>query len=174
MLVSVCECDCCLSKIWFLVHMEINSIWRMRMRTLCLHPTPRETSGSGFYRRAHTWKVNHDLFDVLIAHQIIECLHFVMRCQDFLFGNRASLVYFAGDITEVTLSLMINVWLVHLESPLLFPSYPQKSLHFVKRMMEGVIESCLQKPAVSCVCTCVSVHVQTHTHFVLFHTLSRL
>ncbi|XP_029906253.1 anaphase-promoting complex subunit 4 isoform X2 [Myripristis murdjan] len=33
------------------------------------------------------------------------------------------------------------------ESPLLFPSYPQKSLHFVKRMMEGVIESCLQKPA---------------------------
>uniref|UniRef100_A0A667Y187 Anaphase-promoting complex subunit 4 n=1 Tax=Myripristis murdjan TaxID=586833 RepID=A0A667Y187_9TELE len=42
------------------------------------------------------------------------------------------------------------------ESPLLFPSYPQKSLHFVKRMMEGVIESCLQKPAVSCVCIPVS------------------
>uniref|UniRef100_A0A3B4YZ32 Anaphase-promoting complex subunit 4 n=1 Tax=Seriola lalandi dorsalis TaxID=1841481 RepID=A0A3B4YZ32_SERLL len=33
------------------------------------------------------------------------------------------------------------------ESPLLFPSYPQKSLHFVKRMMENVIEHCLQKPA---------------------------
>uniref|UniRef100_A0A673WZY4 Anaphase-promoting complex subunit 4 n=1 Tax=Salmo trutta TaxID=8032 RepID=A0A673WZY4_SALTR len=38
--------------------------------------------------------------------------------------------------------------LTHLkESPLLFPSYSQKSLHFVKRMMEGVIELCLQKPA---------------------------
>ncbi|XP_063747363.1 anaphase-promoting complex subunit 4 [Eleginops maclovinus] len=33
------------------------------------------------------------------------------------------------------------------ESPLLFPSFPQKSLHFVKRMMESVIEQCLQKPA---------------------------
>ncbi|KAK2907567.1 hypothetical protein Q8A73_008640 [Channa argus] len=33
------------------------------------------------------------------------------------------------------------------ESPLLFPSYPQKSLHFVKRMMENVIEQCLQKPS---------------------------
>ncbi len=42
-----------------------------------------------------------------------------------------------------------NVWLVYPESPLLFPSYPQKSLHFVKRMMENVIEQCLQKPAVS-------------------------
>uniref|UniRef100_A0A8D3CLQ3 Anaphase-promoting complex subunit 4 n=1 Tax=Scophthalmus maximus TaxID=52904 RepID=A0A8D3CLQ3_SCOMX len=48
-----------------------------------------------------------------------------------------------------------NQWLkflqesTHLkESPLLFPSYPQKSLHFVKRMMENVIEQCLQKPAV--------------------------
>ncbi|XP_072294728.1 anaphase-promoting complex subunit 4 isoform X2 [Eucyclogobius newberryi] len=47
-----------------------------------------------------------------------------------------------------------NQWLKFLqesaylkESPLLFPSYPQKSLHFVKRMMEGVIEQCLQKPA---------------------------
>ncbi|KAF7661406.1 hypothetical protein LDENG_00262020 [Lucifuga dentata] len=47
-----------------------------------------------------------------------------------------------------------NQWLnflqesTHLkESSLLFPSYPQKSLHFVKRMMEGVIELCLQKPA---------------------------
>uniref|UniRef100_A0A8C6TY00 Anaphase-promoting complex subunit 4 n=1 Tax=Neogobius melanostomus TaxID=47308 RepID=A0A8C6TY00_9GOBI len=47
-----------------------------------------------------------------------------------------------------------NQWLkflqesAHLkESPLLFPSYPQKSLHFVKKMMEGVIEQCLQKPA---------------------------
>lgn len=30
----------------------------MRMRTLCLHPTQRETSGSCFCRRAHTWKVN--------------------------------------------------------------------------------------------------------------------
>lgn len=36
-----------------------------------------------------------------------------------------------------------------LESPLLFPSYPQKSLHFVKRMMENAIDQCLQKPAVS-------------------------
>uniref|UniRef100_A0A672YDR2 Anaphase-promoting complex subunit 4 n=1 Tax=Sphaeramia orbicularis TaxID=375764 RepID=A0A672YDR2_9TELE len=48
-----------------------------------------------------------------------------------------------------------NQWLKFLqesshlkESPLLFPAYPQKSLHFVKRMMEGVIEQCLQKPAV--------------------------
>uniref|UniRef100_A0A672YBI7 Anaphase-promoting complex subunit 4 n=1 Tax=Sphaeramia orbicularis TaxID=375764 RepID=A0A672YBI7_9TELE len=47
-----------------------------------------------------------------------------------------------------------NQWLKFLqesshlkESPLLFPAYPQKSLHFVKRMMEGVIEQCLQKPA---------------------------
>uniref|UniRef100_H2L3R2 Anaphase-promoting complex subunit 4 n=1 Tax=Oryzias latipes TaxID=8090 RepID=H2L3R2_ORYLA len=47
-----------------------------------------------------------------------------------------------------------NQWLKFLEesshlkeSPLLFPSYPQKSLHFVKRMMEGVIQHCLQKPA---------------------------
>ncbi|KAL1022571.1 hypothetical protein UPYG_G00029420 [Umbra pygmaea] len=47
-----------------------------------------------------------------------------------------------------------NQWLkflhesTHLkESPLLFPSYPQKSLHFVKRMMEVAIELCLQKPA---------------------------
>lgn len=43
----------------------------------------------------------------------------------------------------------LNVSLVYLGSPLLFPSYPQKSLHFVKRMMENVIEDCLQKPAVS-------------------------
>uniref|UniRef100_A0A7N6BS10 Anaphase-promoting complex subunit 4 n=1 Tax=Anabas testudineus TaxID=64144 RepID=A0A7N6BS10_ANATE len=49
-----------------------------------------------------------------------------------------------------------NQWLrflqesTHLkESPLLFPSYPQKSLHFVKRMMENAIDQCLQKPAVS-------------------------
>uniref|UniRef100_A0A7N6BQX6 Anaphase-promoting complex subunit 4 n=1 Tax=Anabas testudineus TaxID=64144 RepID=A0A7N6BQX6_ANATE len=48
-----------------------------------------------------------------------------------------------------------NQWLrflqesTHLkESPLLFPSYPQKSLHFVKRMMENAIDQCLQKPAV--------------------------
>ncbi|XP_040040299.2 anaphase-promoting complex subunit 4 isoform X1 [Gasterosteus aculeatus] len=47
-----------------------------------------------------------------------------------------------------------NQWLkflqesTHLkESSLLFPSFPQKSLHFVKRMMEAVIEQCLQKPA---------------------------
>ncbi|KAF7690107.1 anaphase-promoting complex subunit 4 [Silurus meridionalis] len=33
------------------------------------------------------------------------------------------------------------------ESPLLFPTYPQKSLHFVKRLMEGSIDLCLQKPA---------------------------
>ncbi|XP_074848671.1 anaphase-promoting complex subunit 4 isoform X2 [Carettochelys insculpta] len=37
---------------------------------------------------------------------------------------------------------------IHLkESPLLFPYYPQKSLHFVKRQMEGIIDQCLQKPA---------------------------
>uniref|UniRef100_H9GKA5 Anaphase-promoting complex subunit 4 n=1 Tax=Anolis carolinensis TaxID=28377 RepID=H9GKA5_ANOCA len=35
------------------------------------------------------------------------------------------------------------------ESPLLFPYYPQKSLHFVKRQMEGIIDQCLQKPSVS-------------------------
>ncbi|XP_028258676.1 anaphase-promoting complex subunit 4 [Parambassis ranga] len=47
-----------------------------------------------------------------------------------------------------------NQWLMFLQdsthlkdSPLLFPSYPKKSLHFVKRMMENVIEHCLQKPA---------------------------
>ncbi|NXJ00315.1 APC4 protein, partial [Psophia crepitans] len=34
------------------------------------------------------------------------------------------------------------------ESPLLFPYYPEKSLHFVKRQMEGVIDQCLQKPAI--------------------------
>ncbi|XP_009867903.1 PREDICTED: anaphase-promoting complex subunit 4 [Apaloderma vittatum] len=33
------------------------------------------------------------------------------------------------------------------ESPLLFPYYPEKSLHFVKRQMEAVIDQCLQKPA---------------------------
>ncbi|XP_077389622.1 anaphase-promoting complex subunit 4 [Festucalex cinctus] len=47
-----------------------------------------------------------------------------------------------------------NQWLKFLQdsahlkkSPLLFPSFPKKSLHFVKRMMENVIELCLQKPA---------------------------
>ncbi|KAG7488840.1 hypothetical protein MATL_G00038680 [Megalops atlanticus] len=47
-----------------------------------------------------------------------------------------------------------NQWLsfmqksTHLkESPLLFASYPKKSLHYVKRMMEGAIELCLLKPA---------------------------
>ncbi|TRY84207.1 hypothetical protein DNTS_025745, partial [Danionella cerebrum] len=33
------------------------------------------------------------------------------------------------------------------DSPLLFPTYPQKSLHFVKKMMEGFIDLCLKKPA---------------------------
>ncbi|XP_069804077.1 anaphase-promoting complex subunit 4 [Dendropsophus ebraccatus] len=33
------------------------------------------------------------------------------------------------------------------ESPLLFPYYPEKSLHFVKRHMEAVIDRCLAKPA---------------------------
>ncbi|XP_066462138.1 anaphase-promoting complex subunit 4 isoform X3 [Eleutherodactylus coqui] len=33
------------------------------------------------------------------------------------------------------------------ESPLLFPYYPEKSLHFVKRQMEAVIDQCLAKPA---------------------------
>ncbi|XP_069487956.1 anaphase-promoting complex subunit 4 isoform X2 [Ambystoma mexicanum] len=38
---------------------------------------------------------------------------------------------------------------IHLkESPLLFPYHPQKSLHFVKRQMETIIDQCLQKPAV--------------------------
>ncbi|XP_037530319.1 anaphase-promoting complex subunit 4 [Nematolebias whitei] len=47
-----------------------------------------------------------------------------------------------------------NQWLKFLqqstylkESPLVFPSYPQKSLHFVKKMMETVIEQCLQEPS---------------------------
>ncbi|KAI1888724.1 hypothetical protein AGOR_G00171680 [Albula goreensis] len=47
-----------------------------------------------------------------------------------------------------------NQWLSFLQesshlkdSPLLFPSYPKKSLHYVKRLMEGAIELCLQKPA---------------------------
>uniref|UniRef100_A0A8C7DQA2 Anaphase-promoting complex subunit 4 n=1 Tax=Oncorhynchus kisutch TaxID=8019 RepID=A0A8C7DQA2_ONCKI len=64
-----------------------------------------------------------------------------------------------------------NQWLkflqesTHLkESPLLFPSYSQKSLHFVKRMMEGVIELCLQKPAVSLkhIHSCYCVNIDTH------------
>ncbi len=42
----------------------------------------------------------------------------------------------------------LYVWFAA-DSPLLFPTYPQKSLHFVKRMMEGSIDLCLQKPAVS-------------------------
>ncbi|XP_044137795.1 anaphase-promoting complex subunit 4 [Bufo gargarizans] len=33
------------------------------------------------------------------------------------------------------------------ESPLLFPYYAEKSLHFVKRQMEAVIDQCLAKPA---------------------------
>ncbi|XP_064419595.1 anaphase-promoting complex subunit 4 isoform X2 [Latimeria chalumnae] len=33
------------------------------------------------------------------------------------------------------------------ESPLLFPYHPQKSLHYMKRQMEGLISLCLQKPA---------------------------
>ncbi|XP_063313913.1 anaphase-promoting complex subunit 4 [Pelobates fuscus] len=33
------------------------------------------------------------------------------------------------------------------DSPLLFPYYPEKSLHFVKRQMEGIIDQCLSKPA---------------------------
>ncbi|KAE8629308.1 hypothetical protein XENTR_v10000431 [Xenopus tropicalis] len=33
------------------------------------------------------------------------------------------------------------------ESPLLFPYYPEKSLHYVKRQMEAVIDHCLTKPA---------------------------
>uniref|UniRef100_A0A8C9T3J6 Anaphase-promoting complex subunit 4 n=1 Tax=Scleropages formosus TaxID=113540 RepID=A0A8C9T3J6_SCLFO len=61
-----------------------------------------------------------------------------------------------------------NQWLnflqesTHLkESPLLFPSFPQKSLHYVKRMMEGAIELCLQNPAVS---DYISVYVRVYTH----------
>nr|DBA16188.1 TPA: hypothetical protein GDO54_003607 [Pyxicephalus adspersus] len=34
------------------------------------------------------------------------------------------------------------------ESPLLFPSYIEKSLHFVKQQMETVIDKCLVKPAI--------------------------
>ncbi|XP_053560056.1 anaphase-promoting complex subunit 4 isoform X2 [Bombina bombina] len=33
------------------------------------------------------------------------------------------------------------------DSPLLFPYYPEKSLHFMKRQMEGMIDLCLEKPA---------------------------
>ncbi|KAM8939864.1 anaphase-promoting complex subunit 4 [Pelodytes ibericus] len=33
------------------------------------------------------------------------------------------------------------------DSPLLFPYYSEKSLHFVKREMEGIIDQCLSKPA---------------------------
>ncbi|XP_051030052.1 anaphase-promoting complex subunit 4 isoform X1 [Phodopus roborovskii] len=33
------------------------------------------------------------------------------------------------------------------ESPLLFPYHPRKSLHFVKRRMENIIDQCLQMPA---------------------------
>ncbi|XP_051952176.1 anaphase-promoting complex subunit 4-like [Xyrauchen texanus] len=33
------------------------------------------------------------------------------------------------------------------DSPLLFSTNPHKSLHFVKKMMEGTIDLCLQKPA---------------------------
>ncbi|MEE6462336.1 hypothetical protein FKM82_001563 [Ascaphus truei] len=47
-----------------------------------------------------------------------------------------------------------NKWFSFLEnstnlkdSPLLFPYYPQKSLHFVKRQMEGIIDQCLSQPA---------------------------
>uniref|UniRef100_A0A671NVK0 Anaphase-promoting complex subunit 4 n=1 Tax=Sinocyclocheilus anshuiensis TaxID=1608454 RepID=A0A671NVK0_9TELE len=47
------------------------------------------------------------------------------------------------------------------DSPLLFPTYPQKSLHFVKRMMEGSIDLCLQKPAVSLTNTHTQAHKQT-------------
>ncbi|XP_078411718.1 LOW QUALITY PROTEIN: anaphase-promoting complex subunit 4-like [Cetorhinus maximus] len=37
---------------------------------------------------------------------------------------------------------------IHLkESPLLFPYFPKKSLHYVKRLVEAQIDSCLQKPA---------------------------
>ncbi|XP_043556510.1 anaphase-promoting complex subunit 4 [Chiloscyllium plagiosum] len=37
---------------------------------------------------------------------------------------------------------------VHLkESPLLFPYFPKKSLHYVKRLVEAQIDNCLQKPA---------------------------
>ncbi|KAL2089857.1 hypothetical protein ACEWY4_014545 [Coilia grayii] len=35
------------------------------------------------------------------------------------------------------------------DSPLLFPTYPQKSLHFVRRIMVAVINLCLQKPSVT-------------------------
>uniref|UniRef100_A0A4W4H4X0 Anaphase-promoting complex subunit 4 n=1 Tax=Electrophorus electricus TaxID=8005 RepID=A0A4W4H4X0_ELEEL len=59
-----------------------------------------------------------------------------------------------------------NNWLSFVEqstylkaSPLLFPTYPQKSLHFVKRMMEGAIDFCLQKPAVSLLCLTGKHHV---------------
>uniref|UniRef100_A0A4W6E3C8 Anaphase-promoting complex subunit 4 n=1 Tax=Lates calcarifer TaxID=8187 RepID=A0A4W6E3C8_LATCA len=70
-----------------------------------------------------------------------------------------------------------NQWLkflqesTHLkESPLLFPSYPQKSLHFVKRMMESVIEQCLQKPAVSFqrFSPCSFPHHKAKMHYVVF------
>lgn len=46
-------------------------------------------------------------------------------------------------------NLALFVFSLKPESPLLFPYYPRKSLHFVKRRMENIIDQCLQKPAVS-------------------------
>uniref|UniRef100_A0A3Q3WH34 Anaphase-promoting complex subunit 4 n=1 Tax=Mola mola TaxID=94237 RepID=A0A3Q3WH34_MOLML len=65
-----------------------------------------------------------------------------------------------------------NQWLkflqesTHLkESPLLFPSYSQKSLHFVKKMMVTAIERCLQKPAVS---FCMLFMIDNDISFLLY------
>lgn len=150
---SLCfEWSCCLTTDWFLFHVDTCSTWRMRTRTLCLHPTRRETSGWSFYRRAHTWRVNYDLF-----------LRSAESCWVLL---HAALLH------------LTDKCLLYPESPLLFPSYPQKSLHFVKRMMVNVIEQCLQKPAVSFLCWSASSfvfhqygHVSSHTKCIFWTNL---
>lgn len=59
----------------------------------------------------------------------------------------------AADFLLIIWFVTVFFWFLFLflnpESPLLFPYYPRKSLHFVKRRMENVIDQCLQKPAVS-------------------------
>ncbi|XP_068096957.1 anaphase-promoting complex subunit 4 [Hyperolius riggenbachi] len=51
------------------------------------------------------------------------------------------------------------------ESPFLFPSYPEKSLHFVKRQMEAVIDNCLANPA-----DVIGKSVQQKLCIPLYHT----
>ncbi|XP_073513140.1 anaphase-promoting complex subunit 4 isoform X2 [Phyllobates terribilis] len=51
------------------------------------------------------------------------------------------------------------------ESPLLFPYYPEKSLHFVKRQMEAIIDRCLEKPA-----DIIGKSVQQRLYIPLYHS----